>query len=258
MQKEKIEQFDLEEYNKEKPKKSVKRTSKYTVLLIPDSTDHSKTFELTFDHILRAIVVIVAIGIVLVSLLISSGLKIFRLQNDDSDKKVIEDLNLQIEKLNEEKAEMYDQIVSLTELVAEKQENEKSISAEKAADAMPTGYPIEGFALMVQDPTSPEGGTTAGRVVFNTIIGTAVVASGDGIVTDITDNESFGKTVVIDHGNGYQSVYRCQGSVKVAVGDAISGSEVIFVITEEDSLFAYEVLKNGMAIEPLDIMDLNG
>ena len=257
MRKKKNEQFDLEEYNKEKPKKSVKKTSKYTVLLIPDSTDHSKTFELTFDHILRAIVVIIAIGIVLVSLLISSGIKIFRLQNDDSDKKVIDELNAQIEKLNGEKAEMYDQIVYLTKLVAEKQEKEKSITEEMAAQAMPTGYPIEGIALMIQDPTA-EGGVTAGRVVFNTIIGTAVVASGDGVVTDITDNEIFGKTVVIDHENGYQSVYRCQGSVKVASGDEVSRSEVLFVITEEDSLFAYEVLKNGMAVEPLDIMDLNG
>lgn len=258
MSRKKIEQFDVEQFNKDKPKKSVKKTTRYTVLLIPDSTDHSKTFELTFDHILRIIAAVVAVCLILVSLLISSGLKNYKLSHDDSDKLVIDELNEQIATLEEEKSEMYDQIVYLTDLVAEKQKKEDSISAQMAAEALPTGYPIEGFALMIKDPNLAEGSTTSGRVVFNTIIGTAVVSSADGMVTGIVDDLNYGKCVVIDHGNGYQSVYRCNGSVKVEAGDEVSKSEVLFVITQEDSLFAYEILKDGTSLEPLDIMDLKG
>ena len=251
-------EMGTERFQEEKPKKTVKKTSRYTVLLIPDSTDHSKTFELTFDHILRLIVAVIAIVLVLASLLISSAMKNYRLQHDETDKIRIEQLNEQIRKLEGEKAELYDQIVSLTDVVAKKQETEKSIEEEKAAAAVPTGYPIEGYALIVQDPTVDAGEKIKGRVVFNTIIGTAVVASGDGTVVLCSEDDAFGTQVVIDHGNGSQSVYRCPGSVKVRQGDVLARGEVLFVITEEDSLIAYEILRNGEAIEPMDIMDVQG
>ncbi|MBP5384558.1 MAG: hypothetical protein J6Y57_06255 [Lachnospiraceae bacterium] len=38
----KKEQIGTERFQEEKPKKVIKKTSRYTVLLIPDSTDHSK------------------------------------------------------------------------------------------------------------------------------------------------------------------------------------------------------------------------
>lgn len=254
----KTERFDLEEFNKDKTNKSVKRTTKFTVLLIPDSTDHSRSFELTFDHILRIAAVILAICIVLVSLLVSSGLKNYRLSHDLTDKKKIEELNDQIEKLNEEKKEMYDQIVNLTELVAEKQENENMLSAELAAQSLPVGDPIEGFALMLDGTSDENLPSKEGRVLFNTIIGTAIVSCADGVISDISEDPDFGNVVTIDHGNGYQSIYRCKGSLKVSVGSEVAKHEVIYVITEEDSLFAYEILKNGANVEPLDIMESKG
>ncbi len=252
------EQMGTEQFIEEKPKKTIKKTSRYTVLLIPDSTDGSKTFELTFDHILRLFVGIAAIMIVLISLVLSFVVKNYRLKNDDSDKKEIAKLNEQIEKLESEKADMYEQIVSLTDVVARKQETEQSFRQEQTEAAIPTGYPIEGYALIVQDPTVQTGEKVKGRVVFNTIIGTAIVASGDGTVVRKADDESFGTQLILDHGNGYQTVYRCAGSVKVHNGDHVKRREVLFVITEEDSLFAYEIIRNGEEIEPLDLMDVQG
>ncbi len=254
----KKEQIGTERFQEEKPKKVIKKTSRYTVLLIPDSTDHSKTFELTFDHILRLIVAVIAVMIVLISLLISSALKNYRLKHDDTKQLEIDRLNREIEELNEEKAELYDQVVSLTNVVATKQENEKAIEQEKAAMAVPNGYPIAGYALIVQDPTVETGEKVKGRAVFNTIIGTAIVASGDGKITSISEDEFFGTQIIIDHGNGYRTVYRSAGSLKVTEGDEVNRQEVLFVITEEDSLFAYEVIKNGEAIEPLGFMDVQG
>lgn len=254
----KTEHFDLEEFNREKPKKSIKKTTKFTVLLIPDSTDHSRSFELTFDHILRIGAVFVAICLVLVSLLISSGLKNYKLKNDQTDKKKIEELNDQIDKLNEEKKDMYDQIVNLTDLLAQKQETEESLTKELAAQSLPVGDPVEGYALMVDGSSDGMQEQVKGRIVFNTIIGTAIVSCADGTVLDVSADPEFGNVVTVDHGNGYQSIYRCNGSLKVTAGNPISKHEVIYVITEEDSLFAYEILKNGTPIEPLDIMESKG
>ena len=247
-----------EQFVEEKPKKTIKKTSRYTVLLIPDSTDHSKTFELTFDHILRLIVGVIAVVLVLASLLISFVLKNYRLEHDDTDQKKIEQLNEEIKTLQQEKADMYEQIVSLTGVIAKKQENEKNIEQEQTEAAIPSGYPIEGYALIVQDPTVEAGAKVKGRVVFNTIIGTAVIASGDATVALVAEDESFGTQLILDHGNGYQSIYRCGGSLKVKEGDTVNRREVLFVITEEDSIFAYEIIRNGEEVEPLDLMDVQG
>lgn len=258
MRSKKVEHFDLDEFNKDKPNKSIKRTTKFTVLLIPDSTDHSRSFELTFDHILRIGAIALAICIVLVSLLISSGIKNYKLSHDLTDKKKIEELNEQIDRLNDEKKDMYDRIVNLTDLLAEKQETEEILNAELAAQSLPIGNPIEGMALMVDESSDEEHRPVEGRVLFNTIIGTAIVACADGVVSEVSEDPEFGNVVTIDHGNGYQSIYRCKGSIRVVVGSTVAKHEVIYVITEEDSLFAYEILKNGVAIEPLDIMEIKG
>ena len=113
-------------------------------------------------------------------------------------------------------------------------------------------------ALIVQDPTVEAGEKVKGRVVFNTIIGTAVIASGDATVALVSEDDAFGTQIILDHGNGYQSIYRCPGSAKVKEGDSVNRREVLFVITEEDSIFAYEVVRNGEAVEPLDLMDVQG
>lgn len=252
------EKMGNEQFVEEKPKKTTKKTSRYTVLLIPDSTDHSKTFELTFDHILRMIVAVIAVMIVLISLLVSFVLKNYRLEHDNSKQLEIDSLNAQIEKLQDEKADLYEEVVSLTGVVAKKQENERKIEQEMSEAALPTGYPVTGYALIVQDPTSETGESVKGRVVFNTIIGTAVVASGDATVSLKMDDNVFGTQIVLDHGNGYKSIYRCSGSVKTAVGEEVKRGEVLFVITEEDSLFAYEIVRNGEAVEALDMMDIQG
>lgn len=258
MRSDKTEHFDIDEYNREKPRKSVKKTSKFTILLIPDSTDHSRSFELTFDQILKIGAVFVAICLILVSLLVSSALKNYRLSHDFTDKEKIEELNGQIEKLNDEKKEMYDRIVNLTDLLTEKQESEDTLNAELSAKYLPVGNPIEGYSLMIDTSSSEETEPVKGMVVYNTIIGTAIVSCADGVVAGITEDPEFGNMVTVDHGNGYQSIYRCGGSVKVDAGDTITKREVIFVITEEDSLFAYQIFKNGTAIEPLDIMEGKG
>ena len=130
----KNENQDAEEILNSIPRKSVKKTTKYTVLLIPDSTDHARSFELTFDHILRIIVAIAAVCIILISFLVAAVLKNYRLSHDETQTKKIAQLNEEIERLKQDKTEMYEQIVSLTDLVAEKQDAEREMLEEQKAD----------------------------------------------------------------------------------------------------------------------------
>lgn len=256
MSKKKIEQFDIDSYMNNSERKTVKRTSKYTVLLIPDSTDHSKTFELTFDRILRVIVAIIAVGIILTSMLISSALKNYRLSHDDTNLRKIDQLNEDIEQLKSEKAEMYEEIVSLTGILSDKQEEEEKQAAERLAEMIPNDSPIKGIYIEVQDPTVGDGEKVKGRVVYNVMEGSAIVAASGGTVTMREEDLDFGTVVKIDHGNGYETVYRNSGNCQVKVGDVVGRRETLFVIArEEDGIFAYEVIQDGNYIEPQEIMN---
>lgn len=255
MSKAKREQFDMEAFHSSE-KRSVKKTSKYTILLIPDSTDHSRSFELTFDRVVRIIAAITAFCIILVSLMVSVAIRNYRLTHDNSNLLKIAELNEEIEDLKADKADMYNEIVSLTAKVAEMTEHEKAVESEAAKQLIPTGYPIKGYAITVQDPTVETGAKIKGRLVYHVMDGSAIVAAANGSVTMKAFDPDFGTVVMIDHGNGYQSVYRSDGSAKVKLYDAVSRNETLFVVTEDESIFAYELVYNGEAVEPMDIMEI--
>lgn len=239
-------------------KKAVKRTTRYTVMLIPDSTDNARSFELTFDQLMRWGVSAAAVIIVVVSLLISSAVKNYKLAHGDGGVKAqIAELENENALLSQEKEELNAQVASLSGALETKQNEEQKAEEAALAEAVPTGLPLDGTAVLIQDPNAPEGQTT-GRVVFTAISGTAVVAAGSGTVTEVTADADYGNVVVIDHGNGYQTTYRTAASIRVKAGAEVRQNEVIGVMTEDDGLLAYEIVKDGAPVDPLEIMEIAG
>lgn len=68
-------------------------------------------------------------------------------------------------------------------------------------------------------------------------LGANVIAGFEGKVTAVTNDTYYGGCVTIDHGNGFVSVYKLVGDVKVKVGDTVSSNTVIGTISNE---FLYE------------------
>ncbi len=63
--------------------------------------------------------------------------------------------------------------------------------------------------------------------------GTEVLASAEGVVENIFNDNENGKTIVINHGNGWLSTYsQLEEEIKVAVGDIVKEGEVIAKIGE--------------------------
>jgi hypothetical protein len=58
-------------------------------------------------------------------------------------------------------------------------------------------------------------------------VGTPVVAAMDGIVFNDNPGDEYGKTVQIDHGNGFQTLYGHLSEVSVAVGATVKRGQVI-------------------------------
>ena len=86
--------------------------------------------------------------------------------------------------------------------------------------------------------------------------GSSIFATADGRVKEIADkNSTLGKTIVIDHGNGYQTSYSHLLSVLVKKGQSVQRGDIIALSGNSGLSLAphlhYEVRYNGIRIDPI-------
>ncbi|NSW90193.1 MAG: M23 family metallopeptidase [Firmicutes bacterium] len=142
----------------------------------------------------------------------------------------------------------------------ENNENNKVAEVEKPDFIMPVyGNIIYDFAVdkLVYSKTLEDWRTHKG-IDIAAARGTAVKASAGGIVCEIKNDPRLGNTIVIDHDNGFKTVYSNLASLDmvlpnqiVAQGESIGsvGDTAIFEIALEPHLH-FEVLKQDVAVDP--------
>ncbi len=86
--------------------------------------------------------------------------------------------------------------------------------------------------------------------------GSRVFATADGTVRDLSDrNSTSGQTVVIDHGNGYETSYSHLSQIHVKKGEHVRRGDIIARSGDTGLSLAphlhYEVRYNGMRIDPI-------
>jgi murein DD-endopeptidase MepM/ murein hydrolase activator NlpD len=88
--------------------------------------------------------------------------------------------------------------------------------------------------------------------------GAQVVAVASGVVTYSKDRFGYGKTVEINHGNGYVTRYAHNQRVLVSVGDTIQKGQPIALIGSTGRSTGphlhFEVLKQGRAVDPMSFV----
>ncbi len=95
--------------------------------------------------------------------------------------------------------------------------------------------------------------------------GTPVKAVADGVVSDVRNDTFYGITVVVDHGNGLQSLYRNLASDEmVSVNQKVKQNEIIGSIgntaadeSAEQPHLHFEVLKNNVDVDPMAYLPKN-
>ena len=86
-------------------------------------------------------------------------------------------------------------------------------------------------------------------------LGCSVSAVADGTVTDVSEG-SYGKTVTIEHADGFKSVYSQLGDININIGDTITQGAVIGTVGEsrgeniKDSHLHFAILKDGKPLNP--------
>lgn len=164
----------------------------------------------------------------------------------------ITDLTEENTLLQSENAELMEKVTILSETINQKVLEEQELEAKKVEESLPTEFPLTG-SVTVEEVDEPEP-----ICIFTASEGTTVISAATGIVTAIEDDADYGKKVIIDHGNGYQTIYRNQGEVKVKMEEEIARGATIFVISDDNTKVGYQMIKDGNYISPMEVIEING
>lgn len=152
------------------------------------------------------------------------------------------------EKIDEQDAKI--EMLSIT--IQDQTQQIADLQAQIAEQSVPTDYPLTGSASMTVitdgDP----------MVEFTATEGSTVVAAGKGVVTAVEEDEVYGSRVVIDHGNGYMSIYRNKGESQVKAGDEVASGTTLFMVTEDNRQLGYQIKENDVYIDPTTIIAIKG
>lgn len=152
------------------------------------------------------------------------------------------------EKIDEQGAKI--EMLSIT--IQDQTQQIAELQAQIAEQSVPTDYPLTGSASMTVitdgDP----------MVEFTATEGSTVVAAGKGVVTAVEEDEVYGNRVVIDHGNGYVSIYRNKGESQVKAGDEVASGTTLFMVTEDNRQLGYQIKENDVYIDPTTIIAIKG
>lgn len=85
--------------------------------------------------------------------------------------------------------------------------------------------------------------------------GSSIFATADGVVKEISDkNSTLGKTIIIDHGNGYQTLYGHMSGLAVGAGATVSKGQTIGYLGSTGRATGthchFEVFINGSRTDP--------
>lgn len=156
------------------------------------------------------------------------------------------------EALAVENSTLSSKVTVLSETVSKKVATEDAISHETVENALPKGFPLSGSATM------EESSGDEPMLKFTAEQGVNIITTGTGTVVSVDADASYGNKIIIDHGNGYCSVYRNNGTALVKTGEELGKGYILFTVGEENQELGYQIMKDEVYIDPMQIIDING
>ncbi len=231
-----------------------KRKNKYALLLVTQKDEGTmKQYSISpaLVEVLAAILFLLVVGVICKFVYDSITLKDARKEIVDQIV-TINNLTDENEALTVENATLTSKITVLSETVSKKAATEDAISQETVENALPKGFPLSGSATMKE---AEEGDP---MLIFSASQGINVITTGTGVVVSVGADETYGTKVIVDHGNGYQSVYRNNGVALVKDGEELGKGYIIFTVGEENQELGYQIMKDEEYIDPMQLIDING
>ena len=163
----------------------------------------------------------------------------------------LEEVTAQRDLLSSENEELKEKVLILSDTV-----NSKIKEEEEAAKVfIPTGFPLKGTATYNEENKILEEQPYA---EFEATQGTIVIATAEGTVSSIAGDAAAGYIIMVDHGNGYFSIYRNGSKPKVEVGETVTTETELYEIENGNETLGYQIIENNMYIDPLSMMEIYG
>lgn len=231
-----------------------KRKINYMVMLFMDSKA-GRIRQMGFGPALVETVAIIGLTVVVVLAVVCyrSDKKIAELLAEtEQQKKDIEKLTEEKEDLVALREELSNKVTILSDTVNQKVEEEEALEQARAQAHMPVGFPMSSSAAL------EEAGGDNPMVKLDGSEGSSVIASADGTVISITTDSGYLHCIRIDHGNGYNSIYRNDGDVMVKEGDEIVRGAILYVIGEDNTELGYQIMYEEKYIDPMGLINIDG
>ena len=167
------------------------------------------------------------------------------LKKEEAFAETCKDYEKQLQELNEKLSVMGDTVThSMEEVEAYKAKQELLYN--------PSLLPLTGGAS-IEEVSEGEP-----MCLFTASKGALAIATATGTVSEIIEEPEYGYKVTIDHGNGYNTIYRNTSETKVKQGDNVMQGATVFVIGEENLKLGYQIMHDEVYINPMEMMHIEG
>ena len=232
--------------------------------------NNDKKGSLIMYWLLMLTLIFLAVNIVLVVSVVRISSDFSSLKNTTTIKN--EEYETEIENLQQK-------VALLAEHVSIENENKSIEEAKKN----PVGIPVSGQATIISEPEESDVTITEGSAESSTNVsasgedssfedslmnpytleisvskGAKIIATGNGVVSEVKEDDIYGYLVKIDHQNGYETVYRYDEEPKIAKGDEVLKGQMIFEVTKLKGTLAYHILYENTYINPFDMIEISG
>lgn len=245
-----------------------KRKNSQVLIITSDAVDASVKQYKIRPYLLRGVtfVLCVLIGALIGYFVFEKDIWTERLEQEASQKEAVKaieqekaelegritELNDEIAGLNNDIADLNEQIMILSMTVSQKTQSENELRREIEKQSLPTEFPLTGRTNMEE---VTEGDPIC---IFTAAAGAMVVATAKGTVIVVNDDPEYGHNVWVDHGNGYVTVYKNKGEVRVKQGETVSPGTTIFLVEADNNKLGYQMMKDGLYINPMEMLAISG
>lgn len=255
-----------------------KRKITYTVMIVSDApvANHRKI------HVRTGALAVVGFVLFVAVICYAVYTTITMFGTMDRSSRQIEQI-VQLKELNEqllsENETLESRVASLEENLDQRQAQEHELLAAHEEAYIPKGFPMSGAAQIREETAAAEDEENAEdaeddgeqdetikivakeewkEVIFVAAQGTKVVATAPGTVKETRAAEGEISYVIIDHGNGYVTTYRNQGTPIVEEGSEVVKGVALFLVGEDNTETGYSIRKDDSYIDPMEMMEIKG
>jgi len=247
-----------------------------TIMLVPDRGQESHTFRLSYGalRLMGGLAAVVALALTLVAgswwYLAARASRVAELETQvdslEADQERLVALAQRIDNVERQYKQIRDLFGTSTPgtpsdvwLPPPVSGRRPSVPRTTASAGLPASWPLTERGFVTQGLLDGEGRSGDHPGLDIAVSSDSYVrASGAGTVVDVGDDQVYGRFVVLDHGDGYTTLYGHASLTLVTRGQRVRQNEVIALSGSTGRSTAphlhFEVLLNGEAVDPLTLV----